>query len=126
MADDLHARAEAERALREAEEFAAKLIACSRDCIKVLDLEGRLQWMNEGGMQALEISDFKPLEKASWIDFWEGEDREAARTAIETAAQGGTGRFTGFLKAPGTIGRFSSPSSSRSSSGSHPEPVIAS
>jgi hypothetical protein len=33
--------------------------------------------MNEGGMQALEILDFKPLEKASWIDFWKGKDHEA-------------------------------------------------
>ena len=102
MGDDLHARAEAERALREAEEFSARLIACSRDCIKVLDLEGRLQWMNEGGMQALEICDFKPLEKASWIDFWKGEDRDAARSAVEAAAQGGTGRFTGFFPTTGT------------------------
>ena len=102
MADDLHARAEAERALREAEEFSARLIACSRDCIKVLDLEGRLLWMNEGGMEALEISDFKQLEKASWIDFWDGGEREAARTTIETAAQGGTGRFTGFFPTTAT------------------------
>ena len=97
MGDDVPARAEAERALREAEEFAARLIACSRDCIKVLDLQGRLLWMNEGGMQALEICDFNPLENVSWIDFWEGADREAARAAVEAAAQGANGRFTGFF-----------------------------
>src|SRR5580658_2306894 len=97
MGDDINARAESERALREAEEFAARLVACSQDCIKMLDLEGRLLWMNEGGMQALEICDFSPLQNASWIDFWAGEDREAARVAVESAAQGGTGRFTGFF-----------------------------
>ncbi len=43
MGDIVDVRADAERALREAEEFSARLIACSRDCIKVLDLEGRLQ-----------------------------------------------------------------------------------
>jgi PAS domain-containing protein len=100
MVDDINARVETERALREAEEFATRLIACSQDCIKVLDLEGRLQWMNEGGMQALEICDFSPLENASWIDFWEGGDREAARAAVGSAAQGGTGRFTGFSARP--------------------------
>jgi hypothetical protein len=70
MMVDINSRAETERALREAEEFATRLIACSQDCIKMLDLEGRLLWMNEGGMQALEICDFSPLENASWIDFW--------------------------------------------------------
>jgi PAS domain S-box-containing protein len=98
IVDDTNARAETERALRQAEEFATRLIACSQDCIKMLDLEGHLLWMNEGGMQALEICDFSPLENASWIDFWEGEDREAARAAVESAAQGGTGRFTGFFR----------------------------
>jgi formate hydrogenlyase transcriptional activator len=102
MGDDINSRAEAERALREAEEFAARLIACSRDCIKMLDLEGHLLWMNEGGMQALEICDFSRVENASWIDFWEGEDREAARAAVESAAQGGTGRFTGFFRTTAT------------------------
>lgn len=51
MGGDLHTHA---RALREAEEFSARLIARSRDCIKVLHLEGRLLWMNESGMQGLD------------------------------------------------------------------------
>ena len=42
----------------------------------MLDLEGRLLSMNEGGMQALEICDLGPVVNHSWIDFWEGEDRE--------------------------------------------------
>jgi formate hydrogenlyase transcriptional activator len=98
MGHDFAARTQAERALREAEEFATRLIACSRDCIKVLDLEGRLQWMNEGGMQALEICELAPFQNASWIDFWEGADRAAAKAAVESAAQGETGRFTGFFR----------------------------
>src|SRR5581483_11065498 len=84
-------------ALRANEEFQKRLIACSRDCIKVLDLNGRLQFMNEGGMQALEICDLAPMLNSSWIDFWEGADREAARAAVESAGSGNIGRFTGFF-----------------------------
>jgi len=84
-------------ALRANEEFQKRLIACSKDCIKVLDLQGRLQFMNEGGMQALEICDLAPVLNSSWVDFWEGADREAARLAVEAAAQGNLGRFTGFF-----------------------------
>jgi formate hydrogenlyase transcriptional activator len=84
-------------ALRSSEEFKARLIACSRDCIKVLDLDGRLVFMNEGGMQSLEICDLAPVLNSPWIDFWEGSDREAARAAVETARNGATGRFTGYF-----------------------------
>jgi PAS domain S-box-containing protein len=84
-------------ALRASEEFKSRLIACSRDCIKVLDLEGRLLFMNEGGMEALEICDLAPVLNSPWIDFWEGEDLEAARAAVEAARRGEIGRFTGFF-----------------------------
>ena len=56
LSEDKTQREAAERALRDAQEFQSRLIACSQDCIKMLDLEGRLLWMNEGGMQALEIN----------------------------------------------------------------------
>ena len=89
---------EAAESLRAAEEFKSRLVACSRDCIKVLDLEGRLLFMNEGGMQVLEICDIGSFLHNSWIDFWEGGDRDAARTAVQTAREGGTGRFVGYFE----------------------------
>src|SRR5215469_6281213 len=89
---------EAAESLRAAEEFKSRLVACSRDCVKVLDLEGHLLFMNEGGMQALEICDISPFMHNSWIDFWQGEDREAALTAVQTARNGGIGRFVGYFE----------------------------
>lgn len=71
--------------LRASEEFKSRLLACSRDCIKVLDLEGRLVFMNEGGMQALEICDRAPVLNSSWIEFWVRQDREAAQAAVQAA-----------------------------------------
>ncbi len=90
--------AEAAEALRVSEEFKSRLLACSRDCIKVLDLEGRLLYMNEGGMQVLEICDVGPFLNHSWIDFWEGEDRDSAREAVRAAREGSTGRFVGYFE----------------------------
>ncbi len=97
LSEDITERKRAEEALRDSEQFKSRLIAGSEDCIKVLDLEGRLLSMNEGGMQALEICEWAPLVNSSWIDFWEGADREAARAAVEKARIGGTGRFTGYF-----------------------------
>jgi formate hydrogenlyase transcriptional activator len=91
-------RAQLNEALRSSEEFKSRLIACSRDCIKVLDLDARLLFMNQGGMQVLEICDLTPFLNNCWIEFWEGADREKALAAIETARQGGVGRFTGYFE----------------------------
>ena len=63
----------------------------------MLDLEGRLLWMNEGGMRALEICDLGPFVNCSWIQFWEGEDAKVAQGAVEAASKGGTTRFTGYF-----------------------------
>jgi formate hydrogenlyase transcriptional activator len=94
---DISARKQAEEALRKSEEFKSRLIASSHDCIKVLDPAGRLLSMNEGGMQALEICDLGAVVNSPWIDFWEGDDREAARAAVKAASSGGTGRFIGYF-----------------------------
>jgi PAS domain-containing protein len=97
LAEDMTGRKTAEPALRDAEEFQSRLFAGSQDCIKVLDLQGRLLWMNDGGMQTLEICDLGPLVNTSWIQFWEGEDVRAAQDAVEAARKGGTSRFTGYF-----------------------------
>src|SRR3984885_11019178 len=96
LSEDSTERRRPEKALRDAEDFLRRLVASSHDCIKVLDLEGRLLWMNEGGMQALEICELGPFVNTSWIEFWEGEDAKAARAAVEAARKGGTSRFTGY------------------------------
>jgi formate hydrogenlyase transcriptional activator len=82
---------------RAEDDFKSRLIASSQDCIKVLDLEGRLLSMNEGGMQALEICDLHPFFNSSWVEFWEGKDRAAAQAAVEAARNGCTGRFIGYF-----------------------------
>jgi formate hydrogenlyase transcriptional activator len=79
------------------EDFKARLIESSLDCIKVLDVDGRLLSINESGKAALEICDLAPLLGSCWIDFWQGEDRENARKAVTSARNGGIGRFIGFF-----------------------------
>src|ERR1700722_18415284 len=102
LPEDSTERRRSEKALRDAEEFLRGLIASSQDCIKVLDLEGRLLWMSEGGMQALEICDLGPFVNSSWIQFWEGEDAKTAQAAVEAAREGRTGRFTGYFSTTAT------------------------
>ncbi len=96
---DITARKQAEEALRRSEEFNRSIIDSSPDCIKVLDLEGNLLSM-ESGQALLGIDDICPYLNTPWIDFWTGEDREAAHAAMQAAAAGGEGNFVGFFRTP--------------------------
>ena len=86
-----------EEALRCSEEFAARLVESSRDCIKILDLKGHLLSINAHGVTALELYDVGSLVGSPWVEIWEGEDRASAKAAIEQARQGMQGRFTGYF-----------------------------
>ncbi|MEZ0229115.1 MAG: GAF domain-containing protein, partial [Planctomycetota bacterium] len=73
------ARAEAEKTtalLATRERFLKSVIDSSPDCIKVLDLDGRILSISKAGKKQLEICDVEPLVGTSWIDFWEGDERE--------------------------------------------------
>ena len=65
------------------------------DCIKVLDLDGRLKFMSEGGKRVMEVDDFSALKGCPWPDFWSGEGGTQAVAAVETAKSGKTARFRG-------------------------------
>ncbi|MBL7128112.1 MAG: PAS domain S-box protein [Ignavibacteria bacterium] len=87
-----------DKALKESEEFTRRIIASSNDCIKVLDLEGNLISMSEGGQKLLEIEDINVYLNKSWVDFWKGKDREDALEAISKAKKGDVGMFTGYCE----------------------------
>ena len=71
------------------------VLAGCGDCIKILDLDGRLQFMSEGGKRVMEVEDFGALKGCPWPDFWQGEGNADAIRAVAIAKAGGTGRFKG-------------------------------
>jgi two-component sensor histidine kinase len=71
------------------------VLAGCGDCIKILDLQGRLQFMSEGGKRVMEVDDFGSLKGCPWPDFWEGAGNVEAKKAVATAIAGGVGRFSG-------------------------------
>lgn len=71
------------------------VLAGCGDCIKILDLQGRLQFMSEGGKRVMEVDDFGKLKGCPWPDFWAGAGNADARHAVEKAKAGGTARFKG-------------------------------
>jgi two-component sensor histidine kinase len=65
------------------------------DCIKVLDLDGRLIFMSEGGKRVMEVDDFSALKGCPWPGFWGGEGNALATAAVADAKAGKTARFRG-------------------------------
>lgn len=88
-------REEVER-LRANEAFLHSVLAASPDCIKVLDLEGGLDFMNGPGLRAMEVEDFAKVAGTPWPGFWTGPAEAEARGAVAAAAAGGEGRFEGW------------------------------
>ncbi len=98
--EDISARKATEEALRESEEFNRRIVESSSDCIKILDLEGRLLYISPRGQELLGIEDPGPYLNGSWIDLWPGEGRPSARVAIERAKANGFGVFQAFGPTP--------------------------
>jgi PAS domain S-box-containing protein len=97
--ENAHVRAELtrrEKILSQTKELNRRIIESSNDCIKVLDLEGRLLYMNLNGQKVLEICDINAYINAPWLNFWEGEAREAAAGAMARAKVGEKGSFRGY------------------------------
>ena len=94
---DITERKQDEVNLRRSEEFNRRILEHNNDCIKVLDLDGRLLYMNDGGKALLEIDDFDRYRGRCWVDFWNDRDRENAKLALENAKTGEIYRFEGVL-----------------------------
>ena len=66
------------------------------ECVKVLDLEGRLVSISEAGCRLLEIDHPDLVMGRSWIDLWSGADLLNARAAVKAASRGETVVFEGY------------------------------
>jgi PAS domain S-box-containing protein len=91
-------RSPAEAALIKSEEFNRRIVESTSDCVKVLDLDGNLIYINEQGQKLLEVSRIDALLGLSWVNLWSGEDRWHAKTAVRNARNGATGSFRGSGK----------------------------
>lgn len=93
---DIRTRHKVERTLHESEEFKARVIESSCDCIQVLDMEGRLLEMNAEGRRRLGVKRFATIAGKPWAEMWKDDSVQAAMDALREAKAGGTGKFTGL------------------------------
>lgn len=92
-AQDVTERKRAEEELRASEEFNRTVLENSPDCVKILDSEGRLQYMNVNGLCLMEIDDFKAFKDKYWWDLWEPETQAVVKDSIRRSLRGETAQF---------------------------------
>ncbi|QHG18670.1 PAS domain-containing protein [Nostoc sp. ATCC 53789] len=93
---DITDRKQAELALRQSEEFKNRILDSSSDCIKVLSLDGRLLYMNTGGLCLMEIDDLNSYLNTEWLCFWKGSYQQQAEQALAAAKTGEVNIFRGY------------------------------
>ena len=76
-----------------ADPVSASLFEASQDCVKLLDLDGRLLAMNVNGLCLMEIDDFAPLRGSAWETLWPEQSRPMIGDAVDQAAGGHVARF---------------------------------
>ena len=92
---EMLARRDAEDALRSSDQYNRSIVDSSPDCLVILTPDARLTQMSPQGMNLLGVADFSSIANTDWFRFWSGEDRTAARRAVESALGGNPGRFQG-------------------------------
>ena len=102
--EDITERKRTADALAAAEAFSRSVLESSPDCLKLLDREGRMQFMNANGQCLLEIDDFAPMHGQLWSSLWPAETAGVVTEAIAKACRGEAARFR--AEAPTAKGRM--------------------
>ncbi|HEV2558226.1 MAG TPA: PAS domain S-box protein [Microvirga sp.] len=85
-----------ERRLLRNEAFLRSVLDASTDCIKVVELDGSLSFMNANGLCAMEIDAFDRVRGAEWASLWPTDSAATVRGAVERARGGEPVRFEAF------------------------------
>ena len=77
-------------------EVLGAILAQSLDCIKLVNLDGEIEYVNPNGLRALGVGDFAELVGKRWPELWPAEARERVVSALDVAKRGQNDRFDGY------------------------------
>jgi PAS domain S-box-containing protein len=103
---DIHEQKRQAEALADKEAYLRGILDNSPDCIKVIDLDGRVVEFNKPGLVALQIDDCGPYLHCPWADLWPADSRERVRQAVENAVAGRVDRFSGWSPTAKGVAKF--------------------
>lgn len=76
------------------DQFNRTIIESSPDCLKILDKDGQLLYMNFNGLCQMEIDDFSEFKYKKWWQLWGSENEELVKNSIESALKGEIVQFS--------------------------------
>jgi len=89
-------RRDIQEKLEISEAFNRTILESSNDCLKVLDLEGRIQYMNANALCQMDLDDFSTFRNTYWVSLWGSENEALVKDSIAKALAGQTAKFTAF------------------------------
>jgi PAS domain S-box-containing protein len=90
---DVHEQKLNELKIKQTEEFNRTVLESNPDCLKVIDKQGRIQYMNYNGQCLMEIDDFKKIKNKQWSELWGEENVDLVKKSIEKALSGENVQF---------------------------------
>jgi len=78
------------------EGYFAAVAKASQDVLRILNLDGTVDYMNERGLELLEIPSFEVNRGKVWCDLWPEETRDALCGALQEAMEGRPAEFEGY------------------------------
>lgn len=97
--NDVTKKVEARQKVEESEIFNLTVLESSPDCVKVLDLDGRISFINVNGVCILEGDDKKDFLYKKWETLWGADNQETIINAVAKAMIGQTSQFKAFAAA---------------------------
>ena len=91
--DDITEILQARKKIEETDIFNRSFLENSPDCIKIIDKDGRIEFINNNGLCLLEINDFKEAKNKYWWDLWADDDKPMIQQVITSALRKDKVRF---------------------------------
>lgn len=76
--------------------FMLSILNASPDCIKIIETDGTVSFMNQNGLYAMEIENFAHTANREWCDLWPQESQDLIKQAVERAKAGEVVRLNAF------------------------------
>lgn len=93
---DVTDRIRSTAALRKSEQFLRSVLQATPDCIKVLNLDGHLEYISDGGRLIMEIPRDHDVTGTSWSDLWADAKKPGIAKAIKLAGEGQPSGFQAY------------------------------
>lgn len=95
-----------ERFAHQANDVLGAVLDQTADCIKLVSLDGEIEFVNANGARALGLADGAEITGKPWAELWPQESQGRVRQAISRASRGQTDRFEGYCPIVDGVSRW--------------------